>query len=374
MLTVVFDTNALFGDPWLRSGPGKELLELAGSGACEVVIPAVVHHELRRRRLESQREIHEKAVAGIAAVARAGIDVTTTKAQLEQSFEQFQIDMDAAFMALFEMPGVILQQAPQIDVQRLVQRDLDRRRPFLQVEGTGLNGQSIGFRDTVIWETVLSLLDPKLGRDRVLFATSDQGFTEGGSSILHPDLVDDLNQFGIESDRVAIVKNAFQAKAEVKQAAEIAAIIRVATDALYELVGEGVGQRMVHGGDYDYPDFVKFDFPGFEGATIYQIDQYSEFELSSDGALTTATVEAIVYLEGALYKGDWYADENPSFHVGSEINRHYFEASDEVTVNVVVEIDTSGAEPELLNIELRGVSDETEDPTDEDEAIIIRPS
>lgn len=63
-------------------------------------------------------------------------------------------------------------------------------------------------------------------------------------------------------------------------------------------------------------------------------------------------------LEGSLYKGDWYTTEDDAVRVGSELNRHYFHASGEVTVRVIVEIDTSEGRNEVNSIVLRDVPDE----------------
>ncbi len=63
MLLVVIDSNSLFRDPWMTGGAAGALVELAASGACQIIYPQVVMDELRRQSIESARKAHETAAA-----------------------------------------------------------------------------------------------------------------------------------------------------------------------------------------------------------------------------------------------------------------------------------------------------------------------
>jgi len=363
MLIVVLDSNPIHGDPWLASPPGASLVELAESGSCLVIFPDVVRDELHRQKREAAQESHAEAAKGINAMAKAGIDVAETEAHLKKSFERINDDIDAAFTALFDREGISTEPIPDIPVASVVERDLARRRPFQEIVH-GQKKKSLGFRDVVIWETVLAILDPARGDDKVLFVSADGGFLSKDSKSIHPHLLDDLSNRGIDRDRLVSVKNVPQAVTEIKATAAQAAQARAATDALYELVGQEAGLQLVHGGDYDYPDFVKFSVPEIDSPYIGDIDQISEFELSAEGETVTATAEAIVYLEGGVFKGDWFMDDDGSVRIQGELNKHYFEASSDVPVRVVVEIDTSGDSPQVVRVELEDPVG-AEDPEDE---------
>jgi len=351
MLTIVLDANPIHADPWLTSPPGMRLRELARTGACRVVVPEVVRQELHRQQREAARESHAKLVKDGEAMAGIGVDVTQTSDHLAETFRRFDADIDRAFAELLNFEGVASEPVPEVPAADILERDLGRRRPFMEVKRKDKR-LSVGFRDTLIWETVLAILDPARGYDKVLFVTADGGFLTDDARSIHPDLLADLDKRDFDRDRLVSIKNVYQANAFIENKAVQVGRVTAATEALYELVGQDVSMQMTNGGDYDYPDFVKFAVPPLEGAYISDIDQTSEFEFSGNGDSVMATAEATVYVEGAVFKGDWYMDEVDSVEVGSELNEHYFEGSSAVDVHVVVEIDVSGDGPEVVRITL----------------------
>jgi len=81
---------------------------------------------------------------------------------------------------------------PNVTVQNLVDRDLARRRPFKE------NG--VGFRDTLIWETILGLVNHQ-GYDGLIFITNNtKDFAEGRG--LHSDLIKDLESKGVNPSSI----------------------------------------------------------------------------------------------------------------------------------------------------------------------------
>lgn len=357
MLAVVLDTNAVHSDPWLTSTPGVSLVQLANSSSCLIVFPEVVRDEIHRQRREAAQASHAQASKGVKAMAKAGVDVTDTATHLGKSFQRIDADIDEAFATLFRRGGVTTEPVPNVAVDDILARDLARRRPFMEVT-VKQNPASVGFRDTLIWETVLAILDPSRGHEKVLLVTADKGFLTDDSRSIHPDLLADLVERGLGLDRLVSAKNVPHAVTIIETTATEAARITAATDALYELVGEEIDMQLVYGGDYDYPDFVKFTVPRLESANITYIDQTSEFELSNEGESVVATADATIYIEGGMFKGDWFSEEGDSVRIAGELNEHYLEASSEVEVRVVVEIDVSGDSPEAVRIVLEDRPDE----------------
>lgn len=351
MLTVVLDSNAIHGDPWLTSEVGVVLVGLAEREACIIVVPEVVRDELYRQRREAAEESHAQASKAIRAMARAGVDVVQTAAHLEASFDRIRSDLDAAFANLFSRVGVELRPTPNTAVSDVIKRDLSRRRPFQEITHHQKT-KSLGFRDVVIWETVIEVLDPAHGNEKVLFVTADKGFLAGDSSSLHQDLLDDLDRHGIDRTRIVTVKNVLNVNAEIQTNAAQAAKVTAATNALYELVGEEVGEQLAYGGDYERPDFVRFQVPGIESAYISDIEQTSEFAFESDGSVVTATADATITVEGAIFKGDWFIDSGDSVEIVGELNNHYFDAFSTVPVRVVLKMTLEGDLPEVVSIVL----------------------
>lgn len=377
MIAVVVDTNVIHRDPWLTGGPGQELLRLAAEGKCVVVYPQVVIEELSRQRVERARLAHTSAADGLAEIGGAGVDVAETEIALASVLQRIESDIDSAFADLMNRPGVVAAPVPQVAAEDLLRRDLDRRRPFLEIDHGKDKKRSTGFRDVLIWETVLELARSDSQYESILFVTADNGFIDAESRTLHPELVEDLTSSHLRADLVDRVDSIPLASAKVESTAAMTAkqanldspsvapeealaiavdelrgplpgkleLVTAATTALYALENEEVSLQMVYGGDYDYPEFMKFTMPAMESGMIVAIDQTSDFTfeespLSAD--ILVATANAILTIEGAVYKGDWFGGDADEVQVMGELNDHYFESTSEVAVRAVVELDIEG--------------------------------
>ncbi len=356
MIVVVLDSNAVHRDLWLMSGAGPALLTLASAGHCEVVYPVVVLQELRRQQREELLVTRGEADAVVDRAARLGASMHLPASQLREAFDRLAEQIDANFDDLLSRPGVALAPVPGIALERLVARDLERRRPFHAV---GTDHASAGFRDAVIWESLLSRAAASRAEDTVIFVTADTGFLAEDGKGFHPDLVEDVLRLPGEHATVQLAKNVWAAKQQVdalvaatEQAEREAALATAATNALLSLVGESVSLQMVYGGDYDYPEFVQFSAPGLEDATISDIEQQSEFELVTSGDLVIATAEATVYFEGFVAKSDWFMDEGSGVELLEDWNDHYFHAQDEAAVRVMIKLSVEEGVTEVTDIKL----------------------
>ena len=83
---------------------------------------------------------------------------------------------------------------PRVSHSQLVQQAVTRRRPF--------NSQGSGFRDALIWHTVLELVN-KHNR-KVVLLTDDKDFRDKKGR-LHPDLRKDLTDLRKEEDQVILI-------------------------------------------------------------------------------------------------------------------------------------------------------------------------
>lgn len=426
MLTVVLDTNAVFRDPWLTQKDAPKLVELAASGACEIVYPRVVIRELTRQRIDIAREAHSAASAGVSQMGAAGVDVAQTADLLQDAHDRIEDDIEDAFGAVLAKTGIRDVPVPEVSTLDLLERDLGRRRPFLEIEH-GTTKKSVGFRDVLIWESVLELLGESSSEDTVFFVTFDGGFIAEDKKSLHPHLMEDLDRLGIPRERVRLVRGipeaislvedlvacmvspplddtledpfppstpdeaqgeepAHSEQAPAPDDPELAAtehtsgatpskspidiavnelkqmrsgvshatLVEAATDALYGLVDRNVSEQLGYGGDYEYPSFVKFAVPLPEGGTITGIDQTTEFsfeESTQAPEVLIGSTEAVVTLEGGLHRGDWF-EVDGAVSITGQLNDHYLDASAEVEVKVMVEIDIEGGEATVLDIVL----------------------
>ncbi len=193
MLIVVLDSNTLHSDAWLTGPHGGKLVDLAAEGRVRVVVPEVVRDEILRQRREAVKKACKEADKALTAMEKAGVDVSESKVRLQETFDRIDSELDDAFTELFERVGVVMEPTPGVNVNKYVERDLARRRPFLETEQEQKK-KSFGFRDVVIWETVLSVFDGADPGDTILFVTADKGFLERGEPTVHRDLLEDLDE------------------------------------------------------------------------------------------------------------------------------------------------------------------------------------
>lgn len=350
MTVVVIDTNAVHRDPWLKNAPGTALLDLADRGECVLTFPQVVIDELRRQQHDWVESNRDEVTKVIGKMRGNPVDVGATVSSLTKSISDLHAQVDSSFAALLSQAGVNVEAVPSDITARLVERDLGRRRPFLEV---GSEPWSAGFRDAVIWETVLVVLGTLPAGERVIFVTSDKGFMSDVGSSLHPDLLGDLDARKIAHDQLISAQTIFRAQTEVESLAAAAAdeakrraeLVRVATDALYELDGQDISLQMTHGGDYGYPEFVKFEVPSMESQQIVAIDQNTEYVFEEEvGGIVRGSADVSISIEGAIFKGDYFFEDEGALDVIGELNDHYFETAASVDARAVVEIDISGGE------------------------------
>lgn len=348
MIAVVIDTNAVHSHPWLKNEPGTALLDLADQGKCELVFPQVVLDELRRQQhdwVESRRREVKQLVGKLRGNP---VNVDATIDSLEQSITDLGSQVESSFDDLLSRTGVETEPVPTDVTARLVTRDLARQRPFLEV---GSDNWSTGFRDAVIWETILDVLSRLSADAKLIFVTADKGFLSEDKKELHPELLADLDAREIARHRITNVKTTFQAKSQVEslfaataEAAVHADLVRIATDALYALNGQNISQQTVYGGDYNYPDFVKFQVPPMESQEIVAIDQITEFifEDAIDGTINGSAAVGLS-IEGATFKGDYLVESEGILELIGELNNHYFETVATVEARAVVEIENCRA-------------------------------
>lgn len=345
MTLVVIDSNAVHRDPWMKNAPGQELLAHASRGECKVVFPQVVLDELLRQQQDWVQDNRSTATKVVVRMRGNPIDVSDTAKELNKSFDGLSKQIDKSFEVLKAHSGVEVAPIPAAHdlTARMVARDLARKRPFLEV---GSEGWSVGYRDAVIWETVLECLGWLEDDEKLIFVTADKGFLTDDKKSLHADLLDDLDSRTFARDRVLSAQTTARALAEVEAVVEHAArtreMVEVATNELFSLDGKEISMQMVYGGDYDYPDFVKFEMPSLESAMIAAIDQNTSwvFEEEVEGVVT-GTSEVVLSVQGAVEKSTWFQDDGGAYELYDDLNDWYFEVGATVFARAVVEVDIS---------------------------------
>ena len=98
----------------------------------------------------------------------------------------------------FDLPDTAILDYPDVSHEHLVKKAIARKKPF--------NEKGSGYRDALIWETVVACASN--ADAQVLLITADKDFRESADKDdLHPDLIKDLVDRGLASDRVILSRS-----------------------------------------------------------------------------------------------------------------------------------------------------------------------
>ena len=201
---IVIDTNAVNGDLLLQAPAIKKLISKATEQGYKICFPEVVIAEM-------EKHFHERidtASKGLRKSAKALNDllgVNTLEVQSLKKCESLQKKYSKTIKSTIEkFRGIILNE-PLISKKELMYKAVNRKKPFQD------NGK--GYQDALIWGNILDLSKqysdiPAITEPRVIFVTNNHGdFCMSAELELHRDLVEELEDIGVDSVVVKVVKN-----------------------------------------------------------------------------------------------------------------------------------------------------------------------
>ncbi|TNV71596.1 hypothetical protein FGO68_gene15040 [Halteria grandinella] len=152
-MIVIFDTTEFYTNLRLE-GPNYMLLRTYLNKTSTIfVVPKIVFEEtvnhFRERLLKHSKEVKDGLNNLSKLIAVTGYNFNPNLNQ-EEAVEKYRRELDSLIL---QMNGKVIGYE-KVDVDKLVKRSLERRKPF---DGDG----KIGFRDAVLWETLLQELHGK---------------------------------------------------------------------------------------------------------------------------------------------------------------------------------------------------------------------
>jgi hypothetical protein len=191
-MIVIIDTTETFEHPLLTSPDWSYVQTFLNRDVATLVVPEIVISE-------TISQFPAKFSAALSETRRAigrlkklvpGAQITPPEFDLADATSQFK---DAFHARLKELRA---QRAGfgEIPITRVVQRSLERRKPF------DAHGQR-GLRDAIIWETVLELARTT-EEDIILVTGNTNDF--GPDAGLANDLIEDLEEMNTAKDRVRV--------------------------------------------------------------------------------------------------------------------------------------------------------------------------
>jgi hypothetical protein len=170
MWHVVLDSNAVILDLRPAEAGWTQLLEAARTQRAKILVPAIVVDELGAHRTNRHQPDVANAIAALAAWRDGRADRLVER-------------------LLGGGAGMALLPYPEVPHQVVAARALARRRPFDRLGHDG-------YRDTLVWESVLAHARSLPRGSRVAFVSrNSKDFAadgDEGSDALHPHLVQDV--------------------------------------------------------------------------------------------------------------------------------------------------------------------------------------
>ena len=187
---VFVDANAIVKQAWFLDTPQWRLLRHQSQhGAIELVVPEVAFREVVAKfRLEVSEEL--KTLTGVQEKLHRLIEYEipeTSTAEVDFLVENYREELQA----ILDRCNAVVVPIPEVDLAELVERAANRHRPF--------DSSGNGFRDALIWETVVAQLNAKRPTAAFL-VTNDNAFYSSNNDVnLHSELISDAESRGSSS-------------------------------------------------------------------------------------------------------------------------------------------------------------------------------
>ncbi len=359
-MEVVVDTSILRQKYPLRGPSARYLHAFAAHHDTSVIIPDVVVREMTRWIESEVRKAFNQIRQSAGTVRRFGIsdalDVagenaedTAVKRALQDFCDSLQ-DLDAVVAPI-----------PQgIAHEQVLDRLHSARKPF-----SGATGREKGYRDYLIWETILSLERTGSERDEdgrlpVAFLTANTKDFADEDKSLHPDLQQEAEQAGLSVTLYTTI-DAFIGTVvgpALPTSTKVAALLKEDTAKL--AIGDFISDEFSKSTSYEISATIHPYDAVIEEATIEAIDgvtvEYTKdvIDLSGDTAAAEVAVHAEASVSFFVFKADAYTWDDEPFASLSDWNDHYFrgemEAPVEGTFRLELEVTDDGLQPVGLDV------------------------
>ncbi|PCI37564.1 MAG: hypothetical protein COB53_06195 [Elusimicrobia bacterium] len=348
----------------------RVLFEALEKMKLQLVVPEVVFDETTnkyREELEDKIKTAEgrlakanEAVARLARLADETLTLPEVKVDPEESSESYKKwlreKLDGAKTHWLPYP--------KIGHEEVVRRALDRKKPF---DKKGHNG----YRDAVIWESVLEFLEAHEGEE-VIFVSGNHGdFAADDNKALHPDLVADLEARGLSPEELKFYTNftefrRTEIEPTIKEAinAKRAATVEVGlssgtymgfnlSDWLDEAVTE-VLRESLDVGDLGFAD----DGPEMDAAhNVEMVRKPQVLVLNDHEVLVNVELKADLEIDVYINKSDYYAradeeEEASGLRIVEEVNDHVMLGILMVPAKIELEFTLDDKEGKVTSTEL----------------------
>lgn len=353
LATIYPDTNAFFADPTLRRKYSKDFLAVLEPGVVEVRLSPVVVAETRRHTTRSAAEAVKDLRKAIQAIAQNWSSATDALRQdADEIAAKLQVEGDAPLRDLLENAATTVLGWPSVSAEHLVKRELDGRRP------TKLHGdQTVGLRDTVIWHSILEDLDLTDVGSVAILVTKDRGFLSADGSELHPDLVQDLEAYEVELDRLVVRPDLAGATLEAQIFTQrISTRDAMVQEAFLDYLRSidklsWFGRFDPRDGGWITAETAPAEAPRYlEEGQVLAVD-IEDIEPVSNGSPIICVGHVVVTFEGSMPSYEYFSGDYDVELYDGAIEDHYVSVTTwkRVRVEAQIEVDSTGLRAEIVH-------------------------
>ena len=355
---VVIDANIFIRANFGNSKQMELLLSESNMSTYEVCVPRLVIDEVvgaYSRMLEKQIQEANASLAKLAKSLSKGLDSPLKQLDLEKEIARFRETLKRTWIR----NRVITLNYPNTSHESLTRRAISRRRPF--------NAKGSGYRDALIWDTVVKLAAKT--DDQIILLSGDSDFCDP-NGLLHPDLVDNLKERGLPDDSIALSRSLAEfIDKYIRPTLELSLpgdlplkFIQIDAEGR-ESLAKSVSE---HFSGVEWSSYELGLSPEFETLHLNIVEAISDLEV--EYAQMMPDKRLIVALRGNLdcgfdvfiYKPDWYLidDDRVSIY-DSDWNDHYVLAEMALQLQGELKVQVDVTDPEqhifkLMNVQLKG--------------------
>jgi len=345
MQIVVLDSTAIYPHPRLSDGYGRLLLTKADEGSVRLAIPEVVLREsarhYARKVLQAARDFRKASTALVDLGRMPRIE----RPDDPPSSSKLQDEYLAFIEQLLRNRGQVLP-LPRVSHMEILDRLFEERKPF--------NSDGRGYRDTLIWQSVVDLARSGDAARIDLVTDNVKDFFDTSNQELHPDLAADLKSHGIDPSVIrlhrtirdlveAITSRSEQAFALMTQSLKSNSFMEYLATFVDETVSSAIPLELSNILDEEYR-LAPFENPYLVGFLVDEIHLEDVRDLGGGSLLVTVGALGEAEMDAFLFKADWYGldpDDERFTVIDADWNDHYVavslsrDASLEITATLV---------------------------------------
>ena len=358
-MEVVADTSVLRRKYPLRGLTARYLQAFADHHGTGVIVPDVVARETRRWVEDEVRTAFSQVRKSAAAVRRFGVsEPLEIVGGGDHEAEAVSRALAGFDDQLRELGAYVASIPLGVTHEQVLDRLHDGRKPF-----AGTTDREKGYRDYLIWETILALGDSDGERDErgrlpVAFLTANSKDFAGDDGTLHPELREEAEARGVSVTLHASIDEFIDTvvKPTLPSSAQAAALLE--DEAAKDTIGAYIAEQFLKFAPYGISSIGHPYDPEIEDATVEELYPVSVDDIEDIVDLPGGTVAAQVVgqtdarVDFYIWKADAYAWADDSFASLSDWNERYFLGETEISVEGTFRVELKVTDGKLRPVDM----------------------